>query len=85
MIGAILVPVFTSLTTSEYQHIIDHSEAKLVFVGDLKLYKVVNPVTMDKNRQVQIYSFDKIEGIKNWKEITYAGIASKDKHYQTMN
>src|SRR4030042_4243169 len=43
MIGVIHVPVFTSLSTDEYEYIIKHSEAKLIIFSDTKLYKVLSP------------------------------------------
>ena len=84
MIGVIHVPVFTSLNTSEYQYIISHSEAKIILVSDKKLYKVVVPAAAASGQPVQIYSFDEIEGVKNWKEIIETGKLSSQKHSQTV-
>ena len=75
MIGVIHVPVFTSLSTADYQYIINHSEAKLIIVSDKKLFKIVNPAAAASGKPVQIYSFDEIDGVKNWKEIIEAGKA----------
>src|SRR4030042_6407386 len=65
MIGVIHVPVFTSLSAADYQYIINHSEAKLIFVSDTKLYKVVSPAAAAFGPTVPVYSFDKIYGVKN--------------------
>lgn len=32
--GAVIVPILPQFHTDDIQHIIDHSESKLVFVGD---------------------------------------------------
>ncbi len=82
MIGVIHVPVFTSLCTAEYQYIINHSEAKLIIVSDRKLFKIVSPAAFASG--LEIYSFDKIDGAKNWKEIIEAGKRSSQKHSQTV-
>jgi long-chain acyl-CoA synthetase len=84
MTGIIHVPVFTSLSTDEYLHIISHSEAKLILVSDRKLYKVVSPAAFASDQPVQIYSFDAIEGVKNWKEILEAGKENAGKHRQML-
>ena len=84
MIGVIHVPVFTSLSTAEYQHIISHCEAKLIIVSDKKLFKVVSPAIAASSRPVEIYSFDEVEGVKNWQEIVGAGRKNAEKHKQTV-
>lgn len=73
LIGAIHVPVFTSLSVDDYQYIINHSEAKLIVVSDKKLHKVMDLAVRASGQPVQIYSFDKIDGVKNWEEIIESG------------
>jgi long-chain acyl-CoA synthetase len=84
MIGVIHVPVFTSLSTVDYQYIINHSEAKLILVSDAKLFKVVSPAAAASGQPVQIYSFDEIDGVKNWAAIIEAGKLNSLKHNQTV-
>jgi len=84
MIGVIHVPVFTSLNTDEYKHIIEHSEASLILVSDKKLYRVVAPAAAACNRPVQMYSFDEIEEVKNWKEIVAAGKRNAQNYSQKV-
>jgi long-chain acyl-CoA synthetase len=84
MIGVIHVPVFTSLNHSEYQYIVNHSEAKIIIVSDKKLFKVLNPEAATFEQPVQIYSFDEIKGVKNWKIIIEAGKQNALKHSQTV-
>lgn len=80
MIGVIHVPVFTSLSTEEYEHIITHSEAKMVIVSDAKLFRVVNPATEKCGISSHVYSFDKTQGVKGWIEIIELGIKNKEKY-----
>jgi len=84
MIGVIHVPVFTSLSIAEYQYIISHCEAKLIIVSDKKLYKLVSSAAGISGQPVQIYSFDKIDGVKNWEEIIEAGKLSSPKHSRAV-
>ncbi|HPR32283.1 MAG TPA: long-chain fatty acid--CoA ligase [Prolixibacteraceae bacterium] len=73
MIGAVHTPLFTSLSSDEYRYILDHSEAKLIFVSDLSLYKVIREAIGPKMAEEKIYSFDAIEQVKNLKEIIDRG------------
>jgi long-chain acyl-CoA synthetase len=84
MVGIIHVPVFTSLNTTEYQHIIDHSEAKLLIISDNRLFKAVKPAISSSNHDILVYSFDDIDGIKNWKEIIETGKKNREKHKLTV-
>jgi long-chain acyl-CoA synthetase len=84
MTGVIHVPVFTSLSTSEYQYIIEHSEAKVIFLSDKKLFDTIKPAVEACHCPVQIFSFDEIEGVKNWKEIIEAGRLNSEKYRETV-
>jgi long-chain acyl-CoA synthetase len=79
MIGVIHVPVFTSLNTSEYEHIITHSDAKMVIISDEKLLKVIKPATDKCGLSDNVISFEDIKGVKNWKEIIEFGKQNRDK------
>jgi len=79
MIGAVHVPVFTSLNTSEYEHIIEHSGAKLILVSDAKIFRVIKPAAEKHLPLASIYSFDEIEGISGWKVITGSGKQNREK------
>jgi long-chain acyl-CoA synthetase len=79
MIGVIHVPVFTSLNTSEYEHIITHSGANMVIISDAKLLKVIKPATEKYGLTYNLFSFDEIEGVKNWKKIIELGKQNREK------
>jgi long-chain acyl-CoA synthetase len=78
MLGIIHVPAFTSLNTSEYEHIIKNSGAVMVIISDKKLYKCVSPAVVNSGSSVMVYTFDDITGAKNWKEIVEKGKTCKD-------
>lgn len=86
MIGVIHIPVFTSLSTDDYKYIINHCEPKLIIVSDKKLYNLVKSAVsaVSSSQIVQIFSFDQIEGVKNWKEIIETGKQNSKKYSQTV-
>ncbi len=84
MIGVIHVPVFTSLSISDYHYVIDHSEACMILVADKKMLKNISPAVAISGKNIPVYSFDDIEGTKNWKEIVEAGKNNSGKHKDTV-
>jgi long-chain acyl-CoA synthetase len=73
MIGVVHVPVFTSLSTAEYDYIIRNSGAKMIIISDRKLYKTIAPVLSDSSITARFFTFDAIEGAANWHEIVEKG------------
>ncbi len=74
MLGVVHVPVFTSLSTPEYEHIIRDSGAKMVLVSDAKLHRTVEPAVKETGSNIGLYTFDEIEGAPNWNEIISRGV-----------
>ncbi|MFN8240421.1 MAG: long-chain fatty acid--CoA ligase [Bacteroidales bacterium] len=73
MIGVVHVPVFTSLSPSEYEYIIKDSGARMILVSDKKIFKTMAPVLCDTRFTASVYTFDEIPGVKNWLEIVELG------------
>ncbi len=73
MIGVVHVPVFTSLSTAEYDYIIRNSGAGMVIISDKKLYKTIAPVLSDSTITARVFTFDEIPGARNWLEIIEKG------------
>ncbi len=77
-IGAVHVPVYPTISEDEYIHILKHSEAKFVIVSDKILYDKIKPLVSQVENVEDIYTFDKIKGAKNWKEIVQSGEENED-------
>ncbi|MRR21713.1 long-chain fatty acid--CoA ligase, partial [bacterium] len=73
VIGVVHVPVFTSLSTSEYEYIVRNSGAKMIIVSDRKLYRTIQPALADPGLTCRLVSFDEIEGATHWLEIVERG------------
>ena len=73
MIGVVHVPVFSSLSASEYGYIIRNSGAKMIIISDRKLYKTIAPVLSDSSITARVFTFDEIPGAANWLEIVEKG------------
>lgn len=72
-IGCISVPVYPTISPSDYEYIFNDSEVKLVFVSDADLYEKVSSIKEKVPSLVSVYTFDKVEGAAHWGEIMSAG------------
>lgn len=72
-IGAINVPLYPTISESDYEHILKHSESKLCIVSDEKLFEKVKNLKDRVPSLQEIYTFDNVPGAKNYEEIMTLG------------
>jgi long-chain acyl-CoA synthetase len=71
-IGAISVPMYPTITSSDYEYIFDHASVKMIFVGDQTIYDKAKVVSGDRS----IVSFDDIEGVIRFNDFLVKGESS---------
>ena len=79
-IGAQNVPIYPTISKEDYEYVINHSEAIYCFVSDEEVLQKINKIK-DKTNLKEVYTFDDIEGEKNWNEIRTLG---KDESSQNL-
>ena len=68
-IGAALTPIYPTISVNELEFILQDAEVKIIFLNDEALYEKVQSI-QDKLPQLkEIFSFEKIPGVKHWTEI----------------
>jgi long-chain acyl-CoA synthetase len=72
-IGAQNVPIYPTISEEDYAYILNHSEAKYCFVSDEEVLKKINLIKQNTPNLLEVYSFTKIEGCKNWDELLELG------------
>ena len=77
-IGAIHVPIYPTISESDYKYILAHSEVKYVFVAGKDLMRKIQHILPDIPNVKGVYSFTPIEGIKQLKELTDLGKLNAD-------
>ncbi len=77
MTGVVHVPIYPTIGEDEYKYILHHSEAKLVIVGDQKLFEKIDPVAKLLSNIEQVYTFELVEGAKSYEEILRLGESKK--------
>ncbi|MBA4408583.1 MAG: long-chain fatty acid--CoA ligase [Bacteroidota bacterium] len=78
MTGIVHVPIYPTIGDAEYSYILEHAEIKLLLVGDKKLYEKLAPIATRLPEIKNIFTFDEIEGVKNYEEILQLGKSHQD-------
>ena len=64
-IGAVTVPIYPTISKSEFQYVLNHSESKICFVSDKDIFNKVDQIKSETKLE-KIYSFDEFENCTNW-------------------
>src|SRR5665213_481450 len=84
-IGAVLTPVYPTINEQELEFILQDAQVKIIFVNDENLVQKVNNIKGNLPHLREIYSFDKIDQARNWKEILSMGDASDLENVKTIS
>ena len=71
--GAQTIPIYPTSSKENYEYIFNHSEVVYCFLSDDELFDKANAVMDNCPNLKEIYSFDEVEGCKNWKEVLTFG------------
>jgi len=78
--GMIHVPVYPTIGTDEYAYILDHAEVKAIIIGNKSIYNKVKPIADNLKNLKDIFSFEPVEGVRDFSEIIEAGKSNADKY-----
>lgn len=71
--GAQTVPIYPTISEDDYEYILNHSGAIYCFVSDTEVLRKVNLIKDKVPNLIEVYSFNTIEGCKNWAELLVLG------------
>lgn len=71
--GAQTIPIYPTISEEDYEYILNHSESVYCFVSDEEVLRKVNAIKSNVPTLKEVYSFNKIEGSKNWIELLELG------------
>lgn len=72
-IGAQTIPIYPTIAKENYEYIFNHSEVIYCFLSDEELYDKAKQIRKNVPTLKEIYSFDEIEGCKNWNTVLDLG------------
>jgi len=79
MCGIVHVPIYPTISADDYRYIFNHSEPKYIIVSDKQLYSKIKNIAEKFDFIKGIYTFNIVEGEKNWTEIYDIGKENKDR------
>jgi len=72
-LGAVNIPIYPTISSKDYEYILNHSESIYCFVSDQEVYDKVKSIQKNVKSLKKVYSFDKIKGCPHWSELLYEG------------
>ncbi|MDP4209061.1 MAG: long-chain fatty acid--CoA ligase [Bacteroidota bacterium] len=72
-LGVIHVPVYPTISYDDFTYIFRHSEPAMLIVSDKQLNEKLKPITQKIPSIKDIYTFNQVNGAKNWMEILELG------------
>jgi long-chain acyl-CoA synthetase len=82
--GIVHVPIYPTISVEDYTFILNHCEPKLLIVSDKSLFEKLKPVAEKIKSIKTVYTYNEIEGAKNWKEIVEAGKENEEKYREKL-
>ena len=75
--GAIHVPIYPTISDSDYKYILNHSDVKYVFVAGKELYRKIEHILPEIDNVLEVYSFKTTEGLKHLSELISLGATNR--------
>ncbi len=76
--GIVTVPIYPTIGADEYEYILKDAGPRMIFLADRGLVKKIKPIAEKVGSIERVYTFNEIEGEKNWKELLETGQAHAD-------
>ena len=77
-IGAIVVPLYPTISENDYKYIFKDSGIKICFVGSIDLYNKISNIKNELPELKCIYCFEEQPTVNFWKELIFSEIKAQD-------
>ncbi|MBP7850188.1 MAG: long-chain fatty acid--CoA ligase [Lentimicrobiaceae bacterium] len=76
--GAIHVPIYPTISDSDYAYILKHAQARLVFISSDELLRKITPIVAKIAPSPELVTLRKSEGLRSFQELLDAGRSHPD-------
>lgn len=83
--GIIHVPVYPTISDTDFSYLLNHAKPKILIVSDKGLYEKLKPLANEVDSIKDVYTFNEVEGAKNWKEILELGKNNENEFREKLN
>ncbi len=81
-LGAVNIPIYPTISSKDYEYILNHSESIYCFVSDQEVYDKVKAIQKNVTSLKKVFSFDEINGCAHWSELLKEG--KSNEHDETV-
>ena len=71
--GAIHVPIYPTISESDYKYILDHAGVKVIFISGREIYRKIEHLLTDLPGIIAVYAFKETDGVKHLDELISLG------------
>lgn len=72
-VGAIHVPIYPTISESDYKYILSHAGVKVIFVSGWDTYRKIEHIVGNLEGLLDVYCFKETEGVKHLRELIALG------------
>src|SRR5688572_20801215 len=72
-LGCVTVPMYPTISETDYKYILNNAEVKVIFVESMDIYQKIASVRNEVPSLKYVYSFEHIPGLPLWTELTELG------------
>jgi long-chain acyl-CoA synthetase len=83
--GAVLTPVYPTISPTELVYVLSEAEVKIVFVANAEIYERFKTAFTEIPGLQQVYSFDKLPGVAHWTTLTEKNAAPDESVIARIN
>lgn len=83
-IGCVHVSIYPTISRVEYEHILTHSDARILIVSDVELWENLAHFVDEIKGLEAIYTIDQVRGAQNWQEILSLGRDNREELMDTL-
>ncbi len=77
-VGAVHVPIYPTISESDYKYILNHAEVKYVIVSGREILQKIEHFLPEIQSLKGVYSFNPVEGVKHFNELVELGKENQD-------
>lgn len=76
-VGAVHVPIYPTISESDYKYILNHAEVKYVFVSGMELLRKIQHILPEVPSLLDVYTYRDHQELKHLSELVDLGISNK--------
>src|SRR6185437_1042028 len=82
--GAVLAPIYPTISPSELEFILNDAQVKYIFVNDEELFHKVSSIRDKVASLREIFTFENVKNVRHWKELLAEPTAEETKRLDSI-